>query len=48
MDVRATGACDDRDVANALVRDVGAGRANAIVCGSVLSPRFAGAPIDQR
>ena len=28
---------DDRNVANSIVRDVGAGRANAIVCGSVLS-----------
>ncbi|HZL04818.1 MAG TPA: hypothetical protein VFE45_05270, partial [Coriobacteriia bacterium] len=28
---------DDPYVANALVRDVGAGRANAIVCGSLLS-----------
>ena len=28
---------DDRVVANSIVRDVGAGMANAIVCGSVLS-----------
>jgi hypothetical protein len=38
---------DDRRVANSIVRDVGAGRANAIVCGSVLS-RALRAPIDQR
>jgi hypothetical protein len=34
---RSRGNAHERLVANSIVRDVGAGRANAIVCGSVLS-----------